>query len=944
MARNLPFYILIPLLTVLSTVTVQAQKQITVNVDGGKERLQGGAYASDHSDNIYMAYYRNEKELVVSKSDACGQLQWSTALDVFQKDGWEWSYRQNELFRIVASPKGWVYIVSSQRNDNTSLPSDSRLIVQCLDPEGQYKWTRISQYRSFENHLLYNSAVTIWNGDNLLFTYEHFKNSGDPLAESRLHITHIDTTGRVVSNRAYFTKQQVIHFHSPALFLNEKENELIIIRRAALYINRMVFDSRSLALKSNEALTNLSDDIYFYGPSIPTITKRNKKLVHSLKRNNQGYLENEGLVQFTQKMDTLFKWKVDNQKIFGSNTTIYEFKPGIYIAAKGSLSGLTFRSLDLDKPKGYEVQSYLRSNTSNYSISNPVAPLSSQGILAGESNPYSQPIYQLKFKTISSQLEPGCNDTFSLELAPVEYDTIIVTKKNDPLSLRAPMAFKDTAMGSRNTFVNQNIICLNGYQNPDAHLGKDTLLCNNQSLQLKARSAPFADTRYLWSNGDTTYITSIDSSGTYSVQVTQSFCSFYDTINVTFVPQIDVSVGEEQTFCKGDSFALFLNQSLPFKTTWTYPDQKIIVSDSLTNDTYYTKQSGRYNLRSDQPTGCPLSIDFELKEVIVEANGGADDTLCFGLPFTLQGKGVGKPQWTPTTLLNNDTSFNPTWIPKKDTQFVLTSTLGQCQKSDTVNLRVWDSLRMISPIERLEGCPGDIVDVEIKWEGGKPGYGVYEGMDLMYTDDYSTSRTASFWENWKTEIVVTDACGARVTKQIFTSSKASILSQINLNHNDTIRLNSRINASISTTEEAILTWLLNGKEIAEKTHQISHLPGDAGHYKLQALVQNSECPDTATTYIYVFEPIWFAPNAFSPNGDQKNESWKISCHYCSVQDLEIYNRWGQCIYQSETDVAWSGFYPEPGKVVPIGVYIYKAIIKDESGEYSFIKGAIHVVK
>ena len=185
-------------------------------------------------------------------------------------------------------------------------------------------------------------------------------------------------------------------------------------------------------------------------------------------------------------------------------------------------------------------------------------------------------------------------------------------------------------------------------------------------------------------------------------------------------------------------------------------------------------------------------------------------------------------------------------------------------------------------------------------------------MDLMYSVRNSTTRRAFFWNQWTTEIVVVDDCGARVTQQIFTYPKDSLLSEILWNGNDTIAIGQSIRASINTLENVDLSWRLDGVEIAKNTRTLSYLPGDTGLFKLQVFAQGSECPDSATAFVYVYRPTWFAPNAFSPNNDQDNDFWNISCTYCTVEALEIYNRWGQCIYQSETGEAWAGPLPRTG--------------------------------
>ena len=65
------------------------------------------------------------------------------------------------------------------------------------------------------------------------------------------------------------------------------------------------------------------------------------------------------------------------------------------------------------------------------------------------------------------------------------------------------------------------------------------------------------------------------------------------------------------------------------------------------------------------------------------------------------------------------------------------------------------------------------------------------------------------------------------------------------------------------------------------------------------------------------------PTAFTPNGDGMNERWTIRGlqNYPNVI-IEVYNRWGTLVYQSETGypVTWDGYYN--GSLLPSGVYYY----------------------
>lgn len=83
------------------------------------------------------------------------------------------------------------------------------------------------------------------------------------------------------------------------------------------------------------------------------------------------------------------------------------------------------------------------------------------------------------------------------------------------------------------------------------------------------------------------------------------------------------------------------------------------------------------------------------------------------------------------------------------------------------------------------------------------------------------------------------------------------------------------------------------------------------------------------------------PNAFSPNGDNINDTWVIRelVHYpnCIV---EIFNRYGQLLYRSNGyGAAWDGKYR--GSPLPIGTYYY--VIQPGTGEKP-VSGSVTILK
>lgn len=66
---------------------------------------------------------------------------------------------------------------------------------------------------------------------------------------------------------------------------------------------------------------------------------------------------------------------------------------------------------------------------------------------------------------------------------------------------------------------------------------------------------------------------------------------------------------------------------------------------------------------------------------------------------------------------------------------------------------------------------------------------------------------------------------------------------------------------------------------------------------------------------------YYIPNAFTPNGDNINDVFKVIGQNISFLKMEIYNRWGEKLFESSgSDIYWDGKFE--AKQCPQGVYIY----------------------
>jgi gliding motility-associated-like protein len=104
------------------------------------------------------------------------------------------------------------------------------------------------------------------------------------------------------------------------------------------------------------------------------------------------------------------------------------------------------------------------------------------------------------------------------------------------------------------------------------------------------------------------------------------------------------------------------------------------------------------------------------------------------------------------------------------------------------------------------------------------------------------------------------------------------------------------------------------------------------------------CIDTASVRIAV-DPLGdiYIPSAFTPNGDGKNDVFRILGGQIRELDFRIYNRWGEVIFASrDRTQGWDGRYK--GKLQPNAVYVYflKAIL--QNGATATKKGTVTLIK
>lgn len=96
-----------------------------------------------------------------------------------------------------------------------------------------------------------------------------------------------------------------------------------------------------------------------------------------------------------------------------------------------------------------------------------------------------------------------------------------------------------------------------------------------------------------------------------------------------------------------------------------------------------------------------------------------------------------------------------------------------------------------------------------------------------------------------------------------------------------------------------------------------------GTYTVTLIATSGTCKDTATIVIVVEQGLTLEiPNVFTPNNDGKNDFFTIKSTGVKELSLQIFNRWGEKLYEyTGMTAAWDGLTPQGAKV-PDATYFY----------------------
>jgi len=473
-------------------------------------------------------------------------------------------------------------------------------------------------------------------------------------------------------------------------------------------------------------------------------------------------------------------------------------------------------------------------------------------------------------------------------------------------------------------------------------------LCGGQTTTLLANGA----TTYAWSPAvglSATTGGSVDATPsvttTYTVVGTALGCTNTQTIDITVTPYPIVSISPAASaICEGDSKGFTASGATTYlwspATGLSTTTGATVTADPIITTTYQVIGS---------TNGCnDTALTVLTVNPIPVTTISPDVTICSGQSTPLGASGASSYTWTPATGLNQTTGAYVTANPTATTTYtVVGSTLG-CIDDATSTITVHPNPVVDFTVDDPSGCvPHCVVFANATtiangsntytWDfgNGESTNGMNQAYCYADTGTYTVTLTATSNNNCLTTLQQVDYISAYpnpVARFTADPKSASVLSpKFQFTDNSSGATEWYWSFGDGTTVQNLVTTPAH----------VYPTTIDSGTYTVNLEVINQYgCVDETTLDVYITPHIsLYIPNAFSPNEDNHNNTFRAYGENIEEFQMWIFNRWGQEIfYTAVMENGWDGTYK--GKQVENDVYVYRIIYRDIEGTEGNPSGSV----
>ena len=443
--------------------------------------------------------------------------------------------------------------------------------------------------------------------------------------------------------------------------------------------------------------------------------------------------------------------------------------------------------------------------------------------------------------------------------------------------------------------------------------GEDQVICSGETVQLG--DALLTDYSYLWTgeqiDGATTSAPEVllvnDSDApldfTFILESDSADvgCLIQDEVTITVNPLPNVPDGEDVVVCEGEEATLDVGAG------W----DTILWSNDSTTQTITVSEAGSYDVEVSL-LGCTNETSWSLiNPDLPDVNLGPDTSICVDETFTFSTPELGV--WNDGSTDNSLTTDQEGWYwfeveelgcTQRDSVFLSVIEYPLLQLPDSVSICPSETVTFYAPQVGF-WTNGVTADSLVVGQEGTYGVVVNNAQCAVYDEVLVVERELPFVELGEDQIL----CLRDVVRLDATGA-----------YNDTIQWNDAFDMPIRDVTET-------------------------GYYEVTVA---NECGSMTDDIELIFEDCDYAvylPNAFTPDGDGLNENWCPVLWNIDSFLVQVFNRWGEMIWQStDQNACWIGDVNGGGYYAPDGVYAYRMVAESDQGKQIVKDGYITLIR
>jgi gliding motility-associated-like protein len=479
-------------------------------------------------------------------------------------------------------------------------------------------------------------------------------------------------------------------------------------------------------------------------------------------------------------------------------------------------------------------------------------------------------------------------------------------------------------------------------------LPADTVICLGEKVLLTSplyEPGEFGEIEFLWTpaSGQLTpdsfynmFVQPLQTT-TYYREATNGVCSEIDSATVAVISVTSIEITPDQpVICLGESIQFTATSPVPVDFSWE-PSNGLSCND-CPNPIASPSQSVTYMVTGEFES-CPIGGSVSVEVIFPPSINPAQGPLCLGesIGLNLAPNGNWSYNWSsPDDPTFSSTSPNPIVSPSQTTSYLVTVDNGICppetfemvitvSDNPTLTLSADTSLCGVNTIQLFANAsePGGTY----LWSNGATGPNPL--FNLPFGD---TTLTVTYW----------NACGDTLTGTVMVELAPGIDVEITPADTNTYYQGTVLNLETTTTIPASSYQWSNSSISDTASITLFTIPLET---IFVTVTDELGCSDVDSLSINVLASKFDIPNAFSPNGDGKNDRFNVVILGKNVEvvSISVWNRWGQLVFEEKnSNAGWDG--NQKGKPATSDVYVYRVVIKRPDGIHFVESGDLTLLR